>query len=118
MNNELKDVAVITGAIICLIGLFVGAFVGVAWLGTGVRLGQTYKTVGYVQLYEHSSWITPHTWVVLETRGGVEAKITLLGYHDFDVGELYQINTICKRSGLWGTDNWYAVTEIHCLQGD
>lgn len=121
MSNDIVD-----GIIICLVAIMVvvgsiililGGIMGVCWLGAGITLGQEYQTVGHVQLYEHSSWIKPHTWVVLETRGGVEAKTSLLDYHEFNIGECYQITTICRRGGLWGTENWYEVVEIRLSTG-
>ncbi len=106
----------IVGVVLCL-GLIAGMVIVGGRFSSGITLGQEYQTVGYIRLYEHSSWIEPHTWVVLETHGGVSAEVTLLGYHEFNVGEPYQINTICRRGGLWGTTNWYEVTDIQSLQG-
>ena len=71
--------------------------------------------MGYIRFYEQSSWIAPHTIVILETHGGTEAKFALIGYHDFDLSGAYQINTVCRRGGLWGMDNWYEVTNIEEL---
>jgi len=85
----------------------------IAYIGVGITVGQVYQTTGYVRMYEQSSWIGPHTWVVLETYGGTEASITLVGYHDFDLGKAYTFKTICRRGWVLGLANWYEVTDIY-----
>lgn len=79
----------------------------------GLTVGQRYQTTGYVRMYEQSSWIDPHTWIVLETYGGTEASLTLFGYHDFELGEAYTIKTVCRRGGFLDLANWHEVIDIH-----
>ena len=117
-DDIIGGLVLIVAAIIVIALLFTTIFmivIGGAWLSAGVRLNQEYQTTGHIRLYEHSSWISPHTWIVLETYGGIEADLTLIGYHDFEVGKLYEIKTICKRGGFFNAVNWYEVIEIRCL---
>jgi len=83
------------------------------YLVVGLTVGQRYQTMGYVRMYEQSSWIGPHTWVVLETYGGTKASLTLVGYHGFELGEVYTFKTVCRRGGFLGLANWYEVTDIY-----
>jgi hypothetical protein len=99
-------------AIVIMITVLIAVVIGVPYMFVGITVGQEYETVGRIRLYEHSSWIRPHTSVVFETFGGTTTEITLLGYHDFELGTTYIIHTICRRGGMWGTTNWYEVVSI------
>ena len=83
-----------------------------AWWISGFTVGVGYTTVGTVKLYEQSSWVSPHTWVVLETFGGIEADITLVGYHNFEFGQAYYIRTVKERGGFLNLALWQKVYSI------
>lgn len=88
---------------------------GLIWWSSGLTVGAEYNTVGTVKLYEHSSWISPHTWVILETFGGIEFEVTLTGYHDFELGQTYQIRTVRERGGFLNVAEWYEVVSIEAI---
>ena len=100
-------------AVVIIIGAVVGLFFGLAWWSTGIRIGATYRTVGVVRLYEQSSFNGEHTWIVLETVGGTSASFTLVGYHEFELKQSYDIYTVCERGGYYNLDHWYRVIEIN-----
>ena len=101
------------GMIIVMIVIVVGFFYGLAWWASGVSIGTTYRTVGTIELYEHSSFCGEHTWVVLKTVGGVSASFTLVGYHEFELQEVYDIQTVSVRGGYGGLYQWLRVVEIN-----
>ena len=108
------DKMIITGGLGVLIGVL-GVVYLIGWMTTGLPIGQTYTTVGTIELYEQSSWCGEHTWVVLKTLGGIEADITLVDYHELDLGRVYEITTVCERGGFLGLSNWYRVIQINEL---
>ena len=108
------DVGLIT-LFVGIVVFFIAVVYGLAWFGTGLTIGQTYNTVGTIELYEHSSWCGENTWVVLQTLGGVQAEFTLVGYHEFNLGSTYEIKTTCERGGYLRLSNWYRVESIDIL---
>ncbi len=108
------DIWAIT-AIAGIIVVCVAVVYGLAWWVSGITIGETYNTVGTIELYEHSSWCGEHTVVVLKTLGGVQVKLSLVGYHEFNLGSSYEIKTTCERGGYLRLSNWYRVESIDIL---
>ena len=113
--HDLPDWLGITIIISTIVGACLLAMYACGWVVAGIRLGQTYNTVGTIQMYEHSSFCGEHTWVVIKTLGGIEASFKLVDYHEFELGEQYSIRTTSVRGGWGGLDNWYKVNNIEKL---
>jgi len=109
-----EAIGIIIAVVVVILSICVPIYL-ISWSVAGIGLGETYTTVGTIELYEQSSWCGEHTWVVLQTLGGTQASFKLVGYHDFVLGNDYEIRTVAERGGLWGLSNWYRVTEIEEL---
>lgn len=93
--------------VVFAIGLvFVSAvFAGFSQIYTAVYAGTVNEYEGNVQAVKRSSFLAPHTTVVLRTYSEDDVSFTLGGYHDFDIGAQYRIR-ITMRPYAYGLVCW------------
>ncbi len=99
-------------AITYVIALFSIIVVGIAAVATGgcmvcnaVYSGTIIEYEGTVQAVTRSSFLAPHTTVVLRTYSEDDVSFTLGGYHDFDLGAQYRIR-MTMRPYAYGLVCW------------
>lgn len=98
-----------------LLVVFVAAIVIVAGLLTlcavfcmtwnAIYAGTVIEYEGTVQAVTRSSFLAPHTTVVLRTYSEDDVSFTLGGYHDFEIGAQYRIH-MTMRPYFYGLVCW------------
>lgn len=89
-----------------IIGIvLVSLFAGVLIVCNHIYAGTVVEYEGTVQAVTKSSFLAPHTEVVLRTYSEDDVHFTLYGYHDFDIGVQSKIS-MTMRPYLYGLVCW------------
>ncbi len=80
-----------------------------------IYAGTKVEYEGTVQAVTRSSYLAPHTKVILRTYSEDDVHFTLYGYHDFDIGGTIEISMTMKPF-VYGLDSWGTKTEITAIE--
>ncbi len=75
-----------------------------------IYAGTVIEYEGTVQTVTRSSFLAPHTHVVLRTYSEDDVHFRLYGYHDFEIGRLYKVSMVMKPY-VYGLVCWGQKTE-------
>ena len=90
-RGTLEAFAGVVALVIIGVVIVVTVFSGLGLIYTAVYSGTVNEYEGTVQAITRSSFLAPHTTVVLRTYSEDDVSFTLGGYHDFDIGAQYRI---------------------------
>lgn len=81
-----------------------------------IYAGTIIEYEGNIQMVSKSSFIVPHTYVVLQTYAGENDEFTLYGYHDLTIGTQYTIKMKMKLY-LFGFIMWGELQSMEVVNG-
>lgn len=96
MTDTLKSIKEFFGFMLPYMGVIIVVFVGGTMIWSTIYAGTILEYQGTVQTVTQSSFLAPHTEVVLRTYSEDTVHFTLYGYHDFDIGAQYWIRMTMK----------------------
>lgn len=101
--------------VIIVVATIVVPLTVIVMAGTHIYAGTVVEYEGTVQAVTRSSFLAPHTRVVLRTYSEDDVHFTLYGYHDFDIGAQYGIR-MTMRPYVYGLVCWGRVMDPHNIE--
>ncbi len=111
----LEAIAYVLAVLIILLVGIAALCVGACMIINAVYSGTVIEYEGTVQAVTRSSFLAPHTTVVLRTYSEDDVSFTLGGYHDFDLGTQYRIR-MTMRPYAYGLVCWGKIMDPHNIQ--
>ena len=70
-------------------------------IGMSMRIGVKHEYNGIVEYTEKDSYLYLSTKVVMRTLGGGTVSVYLYGWHDFELGKQYKIQTVTEWKDMF-----------------